>query len=141
MDRGQLTDWVGGYERAWRTPGTDALAELFTEDASYSTAPYETPHRGLDAIGEMWEAERNGPDEQFEMSSEVIATEGDTGVARVKVAYIAPEDGQGRRNRQRREYRDLWIVRLDQAGLCFHFEEWPFWPRDQEGGPAAGASG
>jgi hypothetical protein len=38
-----------------------------------------------------------------------------------------------------REYRDLWVVRLDQAGRCTHFEEWPFWPPEQEGGPAAGA--
>jgi hypothetical protein len=139
VDRAQLTDWIAEYERAWRTPGTEALRELFTEEATYSTAPYENPHRGLGAIGEMWETERNGPDEQFEMSSEVVAIEGDTGVARVEVAYVSPEDETGRRNRQRREYRDLWIVRLDQAGLCFHFEEWPFWPPDQDGAPADGA--
>src|SRR6266496_2609877 len=107
MDRAQLTDWIAAYERAWRTPGTDALGELFTEEATYSTAPYEEPHRGLAAIREMWDAERSGPDEEFEMSSEVVATEGDTGVARVEVAYLAQEDREGRRNRQRREYRDL----------------------------------
>jgi hypothetical protein len=53
-------EWLKGYERAWRTPGTAALAELFTEDAAYSTAPYENPHRGLAAIGKMWDAERLG---------------------------------------------------------------------------------
>ena len=130
MDRAQLTDWIAGYERAWRTPGTDSLAELFTEDASYSTAPYESPHRGLDAIREMWEAERLGPDEEFEMTSEVVAVEGDTGVVRIEVRYGEPKD---------KEYRDLWIVRLDDAGLCSHFEEWPFWPPDEGGAPAAGA--
>ena len=140
MVRAELIDWIAGYERAWRSPGTDALAELFTEDATYSTAPYENPHRGLAAIREMWEAERSGPDEEFEMSSEVVAVEGDTGVARVTVHYLVPEDKEGRRNRQRREYRDLWIVRLNEAGLCSHFEEWPFWPPDQTGAAAAGAS-
>jgi len=130
LDRAQLTDWIAGYERAWRTPGTDSLAELFTEDASYSTAPYESPHRGLDAIREMWEAERLGPDEEFEMTSEVVAVEGDTGVVRIEVRYGEPKD---------KEYRDLWVVRLDDAGLCSHFEEWPFWPPDQGGAPAAGA--
>jgi hypothetical protein len=139
MDRAQLTEWVAAYERAWRTPGTDVLAELFTEDASYSTAPYESPHVGLAAIGEMWEAERNGPDEEFEMSSEVVAAEGDTGVVRVAVGYLASQDKEGRCHRQRREYRDLWIIQLDEAGLCRHFEEWPFWPPDQKGAPAAGA--
>jgi uncharacterized protein (TIGR02246 family) len=140
MDTGELNDWIARYERAWRSPGTDALADLFTADAEYSTAPYENPHRGLEAIRQMWDAERNGPDERFELSSEVIATEGDTGVARVDVAYLAVEDKEGRRNRQRREYRDLWVVRLDDDGLCFHFEEWPFWPPDQTGAPADGAA-
>jgi len=141
VDRAGLTDWLARYEQAWRTPGTGVLAELFTDDATYSTAPYETPHRGLAAIGAMWEAERKGPDEAFEMSSEVVAMEGDTGVARVHVLYPAPDDAEGRRNRKRREYRDLWIVRLDDAGRCFQFEEWPFWPPDQDGQVAAGGPG
>lgn len=139
MDREQLTAWLERYGRAWRTPGTDALAELFAGDATYSTAPYEAPHRGLDAIGAMWEAERSGPDEEFEMTAEVVAVEGDTGVARVHVHYGAGPDREQRRNRQRREYRDLWVIRMNEEGLCLHFEEWPFWPPDQEGAPAAGA--
>lgn len=130
MDRTQLTQWLDAYERAWRTPGTDVLAKLFTEDATYSTAPYEKPHRGLEAIGKMWVAERLGPDEEFEMSSEIVAVEGDTGVVRIEVQYHAPKN---------KEYRDLWIVRLSDAGLCFHFEEWPYWPPDQQGAPAGGA--
>ena len=69
LDRDQLTAWVGGYEQAWRTPGTDTLAELFTEDASYSQGPYLEPVRGLPAIAAMWEAERDGPDEVFTMNS------------------------------------------------------------------------
>jgi hypothetical protein len=80
----------------------------------------------------MWEAERLGPDEEFEMSGEVVAVDGDTGVARVEVRYGAPKD---------KEYRDLWIIRLDEAGRCFQFEEWPFWPSDQEGAAAPGAPG
>jgi ketosteroid isomerase-like protein len=139
MDRAQLSKWLARYERAWRTPGTDSLADLFTEDATYSTAPYETPHRGLAAIGEMWEAERSSPDEDFEMSSEVVAVEGDTGIASIEVMYGTPEEKGDRDHRQQEEYRDLWIVRLNEAGLCFHFEEWPFWPAAQTGAAAAGA--
>jgi len=55
--------WLAGYERAWRTAGTASLAELFTGDATYQPAPYEKPLAGLNAIAEMWEAEREGPDE------------------------------------------------------------------------------
>ena len=138
MDRAQLTGWIDHYERAWRTAGTDVLPELFTEDASYSTAPYEDPHRGLGAIAETWEAERVGPDEEFEMVSEILAVEAHTGFARVTVVHEEAEQKERRLHRQQEQYRDLWVVRLDEAGLCFHFEEWPFWPPDQNGAPATG---
>lgn len=80
-------------------------------------SPYEEPVHGLASIEELWERERAGPDEEFELSAEVVAVEGDTAVARVEVAYARGE-----------EYRDLWIVRFDEDGRCREFEEWPFWP-------------
>jgi hypothetical protein len=75
------------------------------------------------------------------MISEVIAVDGDTGVARVTVHYKRAADKEGRVHRQEKEYRDLWVVRLNDSGLCSHFEEWPFWPPEQEGAAAAGADG
>jgi ketosteroid isomerase-like protein len=129
VDREQLQSWIAGYERAWRTQGTEALSELFAEDATYSTAPYEEPHTGLEAIAAMWKSERLGPDEEFEMRSEVVAVEGDTGVARVSVSYGPPRV---------QEYRDLWVVTLGLDGLCTHFEEWPFWPPGTDGTVAGG---
>jgi hypothetical protein len=125
MDRAGLRAWIEGYERAWRAPGTELLAELFAPEATYRTAPYEEPYRGVEAIARMWEAGRDGADEAFTMTSEIVAVEGDTGVARVEVRYHQPEV---------RDYRDLWIVRLDAGGRCLSFEEWPFWPRGAEGG-------
>jgi ketosteroid isomerase-like protein len=121
MSLGQpdIARWVEAYERAWRTAGTDALEELFTSEATYSMAPFEEPHRGLAAIAKLWEAERAGPDEEFTLAYEVVAVEGDTGVVRCEVAYGDPHN---------RLFRDLWIVKLDDDGRCFHFEEWPFWP-------------
>lgn len=114
-NRESVEAWISAYERAWRTAGTDSLAELFREDAGYRMSPYEQAVRGLAAIGELWERERTGPDEGFEMSSELIAVDGDTAVARIEVAYAGGE-----------EYRDLWIVRFAEDGRCREFEEWPF---------------
>jgi ketosteroid isomerase-like protein len=130
LDRAELQNWIERYERAWRTPGSDPLADLFAEDASYSTAPYEEAHVGLEAIRRMWEAERlGGPDEDFVMESEVVAVEGDTGVARITVNYGPPRE---------QEYRDLWVVTLDLDGRCTQFEEWPFWPPGTDGTSAGG---
>jgi hypothetical protein len=119
MDRDALGAWLDAYQRLWRTAGTDGLADLFTEDAHYTSGPYIEPLLGLEAIAAMWEAEREGADEPFTMEREIVAVEGDTGVARVQVIYGEPKPEQ---------YRDIWIVRLDAGGRCFRFEEWPFFP-------------
>lgn len=131
MDRAQLDDWIAGYERAWRTPGTEALETLFTRDATYRTAPFEPPFRGLAAIATLWETEREGPDEVFAIEREIVAVEGETGVVRVEVRYGDPVA---------RRYRDLWIVHLDDRARCWAFEEWPFWPSDDHEGFASGPS-
>jgi ketosteroid isomerase-like protein len=128
VTREQVRDWLAGYERAWRSPGTDALAGLFSDDATYLLSPYEEPVAGLPAIAAMWNREREGPDEQFTMMSELVAVEGDTAVARVEVRYAGPPA---------REYRDLWIIGFDEAGRCRHFEEWPFWPGQSRIAPGA----
>jgi ketosteroid isomerase-like protein len=114
-----IEEWVEGYERAWRSPGTSSLTELFTEDATYRMSPFEEPASGIAAIAELWEREREGPDEPFEMRHEIVAAEGDTAVIRVEVQYGGPE---------RLQYRDLWVVRFAADGRCREFEEWPFWP-------------
>jgi ketosteroid isomerase-like protein len=119
MDRNHVTRWVAAYEQAWRAPGTDALATIFTAEASYLQGPYRAPVIGLAAIARMWEHERDGPDEVFRMTSDVVAFDGDTAVARVEVHYGDPVQ---------QEYRDLWIMRFAEDGRCHTFEEWPFWP-------------
>lgn len=120
MDRTEVNRWVEAYEQAWRTPGTEPVAALFTDDASYLQSPYAEPLVGLAAIARMWDEERDGPDEVFTMTSEPVAVDGDTAVVRVEVRYGEPV---------RQEYRDLWVMRFAPDGRCAAFEEWPFWPR------------
>jgi ketosteroid isomerase-like protein len=118
-DRRAVLSWVETYERAWRTPGIEELSALFTTDATYLQSPYEQPVVGLDAIGRMWIEEREGPDEVFTLSTEVVAVDNDTAVVRAEVRYGQPV---------RQEYRDLWIIRLESDGRCSWFEEWAYWP-------------
>lgn len=114
-----ISDWLARYEAAWRAPGTGRLAAIFTEDVVYRQSPYEEPVTGLTAVGRMWEETREGPDEVFAMTTEILAVDGATAVVRLEVRYGDPVD---------QEYRDLWVVRLDGDGRCSWFEEWPFWP-------------
>jgi ketosteroid isomerase-like protein len=121
-DRVAVADWVARYERAWRSRGTDALRDLFTEDASYSASPWSEPVVGLQALRRFWEAGRAGPDEGFDMHSETVAVGDQVAVVRVFVDY---HDGQ--------RWRDLWVLSLDENGRCAHFEEWPFAPAQPDG--------
>src|SRR4029450_9504558 len=93
MDRAGLQAWVALYGRAWRTPATELLAELFAPEATYQTAPFEEPFQGLPAIAAMWEAEREGPEEVFAIDSEVVGGEGGTGGARLGGSGATREAG------------------------------------------------
>jgi hypothetical protein len=117
MNREQIVAWVRQYERLWRTHGTAGLAEIFTPEATYLQAPFREPVVGLPAIERMWEDERDGPGEEFEMTSDVLAVEGDTAVVRVHVRYGPPTN---------QEWLDLWVIRYAEDGRCRAFEEWPF---------------
>jgi ketosteroid isomerase-like protein len=119
VDRDHVTRWLAAYEDAWRAAGTEALDEIFAPDARYWQGPYEEPVRGLPAIARMWEAERAGPDEVFEMTTEIVAAEDVTAVVRAEVRYGNPVT---------QEWRDLWIIRFGPDGRSTSFEEWPFAP-------------
>ena len=114
MERAAVETWVAGYEDAWRRPGTDALAELFAPDVTYRASPWAAPIVGLEELGRFWEAERDGPDEVFEMHHQIVAVDGDTAVVRLDVDYPAGEGGR---------WRDLWVIALGTDGRCIAFEE------------------
>lgn len=119
ITREDVAAWVDRYESAWRSPGTEALREVFAEGATYQQGPYHQQLVGLHTIAAMWDRERHGHDELFRLQAETVAVEGDTAVVRAEVHYGDPP---------LREYRDLWIIRFDETGRCVVFEEWPFWP-------------
>jgi hypothetical protein len=121
-DRDRVRRWIAGYEGAWRTPGTDALGQLFAEEVLYSPSPWAEPVRGLAALRQFWERARTGADEEFTMISDLIAVDGATAVVRIDVDYASGE-----------RWRDLWILTFDPEGRCSAFQEWPFSPEQQDG--------
>jgi len=124
MNRADVVNWVASYERLWRTPGTELLGELFVPDACYLPSPWALPVEGLGAIARFWEAERRSADEQFTMSSDLVAVDGDMAVVRVFVEYGTSGSSS---------WRDLWVLRFAPDGRCVWFEEWPFSPDQPDG--------
>jgi ketosteroid isomerase-like protein len=134
-DRARVRQWLADYETAWRAPGTEELARIFTTDATYLQSPYEQPVTGLDAIKRMWDEEREGPNEVFSLATEILAVDRPVAVVRAEVHYGDPV---------RQEYRDLWILRIGDDGRCTWFEEWPYWPElpySASGDPREGDAG
>jgi ketosteroid isomerase-like protein len=124
MDRRAVEQWVARYERLWRTPGTDGLVDLFLPDATYVPSPWAQPIEGMGEVAQFWDAERDGADEEFTLSSDVVAVDGGTAVVRVFVEYGAPRNTR---------WRDLWVIRFAGDGRCSSFEEWPFAPGQPDG--------
>jgi hypothetical protein len=124
VDRDTVARWVEAYERAWRTPGTGQLGDVFSRDVSYRPSPWAPVVSGLENLSEFWESEREGPDEPFVLSSEVVAVEGTTAVVGVSVDYLGADTSR---------WRDLWVLKFTEDGRCAAFEEWPFAPDQPDG--------
>ncbi len=124
VNRTAVAKWVTAYERVWRTEGTDGLAEIFSSDVSYVPSPWAAAVEGLDELGRYWEANRDGHDEDFRLSFDVVAVEAPTAVVRVFVDYFG---------RDSERWRDLWVLRFTDNGQCDRFEEWPFAPDQPDG--------
>jgi len=51
---GAVRRWVDAYGQAWRDKDAEAVAALFTPDATYLASPTGAPHRGREGIRRYW---------------------------------------------------------------------------------------
>lgn len=108
-----LQAWLDAYVEAWKTYDRDAIAELFSADASYAYHPYdEEPLRGREAIVESWLSERDEPG-SWEAGYAPLLVDGDRAVATGETRYA---DG--------RTFSNLYVMRFDGDGRCSEFVEW-----------------
>jgi ketosteroid isomerase-like protein len=111
MEPRDVEAWVKRYVRAWTTNDPADVAALFTEDASYYTAPFREPWRGRDAIVAGWLDRKDTPG-TWKFRSEVLAVADDLGFVRGRTDYPDEE-----------RYSNLWVVRL-RDGRASEFTEW-----------------
>jgi ketosteroid isomerase-like protein len=123
MTHGDLQGWLDAYVEAWRTYDPAAIADLFTEDATYAYHPWdEDVVRGRDAIVADWLEERDPPD-SWEAHYGPLLVEGERAVATGTTRY---DDGK--------TYWNLWVLRFDENNRCAEFVEWYMVPL-REGAP------
>src|SRR5687768_13691154 len=99
---GAIESWIEAYQRAARSDDPEEIKALFTEDAEYHDGPFGEPWRGHDEIVRKW-VEQSDASYEVEFSCEVIACDGQVGVAEIEYRYVAP---------QARTYRNVWLIEL-----------------------------
>jgi ketosteroid isomerase-like protein len=121
-DEVRAQQWLDAYVRAWESYGPDAIGELFTEDAEYRWHPWDAGDavaRGRQAIVAAWLENRDKPG-TYTGEYRPLLVHDQTVVA----VGISRYYSDSKRRRLVREYHNLWIVELDDAGRCRSFTEW-----------------
>jgi hypothetical protein len=117
VTREQLTRWLDDYFEAWRSNEAAEVEALFAPDAVYSYGPFREPARGRDQIVANWVAD--GPPLTVEHRYEILAVEGNTGIAHWNVrqkAYYFHEPTL--------ELDGILVLRFDEQGRCVEHLEW-----------------
>lgn len=104
--------WIDAYLRAWKSNDPADIAVLFTEDATYRTAPFREPRLGHDEIISGWLADRDEAESwTFEWMPLVASGHVATIVGETK--YVGAPD-----------YSNLWVIRFTPDGRATEFTEW-----------------
>jgi hypothetical protein len=114
MDRDAFAAWLERYFAAWRSNDPAEVEALFSEDAVYSYGPFRPSAAGRAAIVRNWV--EGGVQPGLETSFEVLAVEGERGVAGWRVSFDA-SDG-------RVTMDGILVCDLDAEGRCTLHREW-----------------
>lgn len=91
------------------------VAALFAEDALYWVGPFREPWVGRDQIVDRW---TSGRQEETRAAFDVVAIEGNTGVAHWNVSARTAGDAG------RREWDGVLVIEFGPDGRCHEHREW-----------------
>ena len=114
ITRGDAASWAERYFLAWKTNDPEAVAPLFTPDATYFYGPFREPAHGRDEIVRRWV--QNGIPADFTCEYEAVAVSGDVAVIHWAVSWH--EAGT------RVAMDGVLIVTFDDRGVCREHREW-----------------
>jgi ketosteroid isomerase-like protein len=120
MERTDVQAWLDRYVDAWQTYDRDAIADLFSEDATYRYRPYGGADRmtqGRDAIVAAWLDDQDAPG-SWQASYEVYAVDGDRAVATGTSRYAATGDAP------EQTYHNVFLLRFSSDGRCADFTDY-----------------
>jgi hypothetical protein len=108
----RVDNWIAGYRTAWESNEPDDIRVLFADDATYLTAPFRKPWRGVDEIVAGWIEKRDEPgDATFSWFS--LGETEDRAFVQGETVY-----------RDAETYSNLWVIDFDSEGRATAFTEW-----------------
>lgn len=122
MTPDEVQRWLDGYIAAWRSYDSNAVGELFSDDAEYRYHPWDEPIRGRAEIVRAWvspegnESDRDEPD-SWDARYEPYAVDGSRAVAVGWSRYFA----QG--EEPEKLYHNCYLLEFDAGGKCRSFTE------------------
>jgi hypothetical protein len=118
MKKADVEIWMKGYVKAWKNNNPKDIVKLFTEDAYYSTGPFDKPWIGHEAIIDGWVGLGDQPSD-WSFDYEVVAVDGDLGVMHGTTVYKSAGT-----------FSNIWLMRFAKDGRCKDFREWFVRKRD-----------
>lgn len=119
-----VSDWIEGYRVAWETRDAEAVAALFSEDATYRDHILKEPHQGRAGVAAYW-TEVTSPQVDPRVQMGRPFTDG----GRVAVEFWArwkTDDGDV-------TLPGCLLLDFDEDGLCRRLREyWLYEPGDYE---------
>lgn len=117
LTRDQFASWLDRYIAAWRSGEADDIADLFSEDVTYSQTGGQTVIEGREAVVRDWLEESYEPDLSWEAAYEPLAIEAEVCVGVGSTRYLR-EDGS------REDFSNIFVCRFDDEGRCHDLREW-----------------
>ena len=111
-------DWLAGYKAGWVGQDVERTLALFTDDATYMYTPFHDLMHGKDAIARYIEKGAVGLQQDIEFRHEILAVTKDFGINRWWASLTWKPSGQ------RLHFDGIYQVFLNEANLCYRFDEW-----------------
>lgn len=125
MTRADSQAWLHRYVAAWRSGDPAAIADLFTDEATYRYHPYDEAYRGRAAIVRSWlepegdAGEFRDPPGTWEAAYEVWAVDGNRAVAVGTSRFWTDAS----RATEAGTWSNCFLLEFDHDGRCRSYTE------------------
>lgn len=106
-----ITAWVDSYLLAWKSNSSEDIAALFTENAEYHEAPFDTAWIGRDAIVEGWQSRWDWQKGGWDFEWSIASINGSSVVVTGAGHYTELGD-----------FDNVWTVTFDASGRSSRFD-------------------